>query len=196
MGGPAPGGAFSESWLTGAPVGPGRTDPPLDPSDEGGGLGGDASPVASWRRGPGPAGRRSESSTCTCRTCRNRQGLGPVGISAQWAAGRPRKSSGRMARLRPARLGYGPSRWVRMWLAPPGGTFSESWLTGAPVGPGRTDPPQDPSDEGGGLDGAEIRRIRPAADTGGGGSRPSDTRCDASNRVSKQWCCYKWLCYL
>ncbi len=48
MGGPAPGGAFSESWLFGAPVGPGRTDPPLDPSDEGCDHGGDASPVASW----------------------------------------------------------------------------------------------------------------------------------------------------
>jgi hypothetical protein len=38
----------SESWVTGAPVGPGRTDPPLDPSDEGGDRGGDASPVAPW----------------------------------------------------------------------------------------------------------------------------------------------------
>jgi hypothetical protein len=50
VGEPAQGGAFSESWASDTPVGPGRTDPPLDPSDEGCDRGGEASLVGSSSR--------------------------------------------------------------------------------------------------------------------------------------------------
>jgi hypothetical protein len=36
------------------------------------------------------------------------------------------------------------------------------------------------------MEATQVRRVRPPADTGGGGSRPSDTRSDASIRASKQ----------